>query len=46
MGWMLDYTGNGDALTQTAGVRAAQSWSFEVVVPQYLSVYQSMIGQG
>jgi hypothetical protein len=42
----LDRIGKGDALKQAAGVRVAQSWSYEVVVPQYLSVYQSMIGQG
>jgi len=42
----LDRIGKGDALKQAAGVRVAQSWSYEVVVQQYLSVYQSMIGQG
>lgn len=46
MAWVLDCTGTGDALKQTAFVRVAQSWPYEVVVRQYLSEYQSMIGQG
>lgn len=42
--WILDDAGQRGVLGQAARARALQLWSPEVVVPQYLKVYQEAIG--
>jgi glycosyltransferase involved in cell wall biosynthesis len=44
--WILEDAGRRDTLRQASRMRAVKLWSPEVVVPQYLSVYQSMIEHG
>lgn len=44
--WILEDADRRDALRQAARVRAMKLWSPEVVVPQYLSIYYSIIEQG
>lgn len=44
--WVLADEERKRALGHAARARALRLWAPEIVVPQYLSVYQSMIGQG
>ena len=43
MGWVLEDKGRHLALSEAARERALRLWSLEVVVPQYLKVYQEAI---
>jgi glycosyltransferase involved in cell wall biosynthesis len=46
LNWILEDAVRRDALSQAARARAVRLWSHEVVVPQYLSIYRSLIEQG
>jgi glycosyltransferase involved in cell wall biosynthesis len=46
LSWILGDAERRGALRQAARMRAIQLWSPEVVVPQYLSIYRSIIEQG
>lgn len=46
LNWILGDAERRGALRQAARMRAIQLWSPEVVLPQYLSIYRSIIEQG